>query len=103
MKNFCEKHHLGYNGDRCPMCEKERIASFKVSKHTVILPGQASRESYFEDYRPIPNDGPNVVVLDHLDLIKPDRKNYNSMSDNDLADLLASKFGNVSIKPKKIK
>lgn len=101
MKNFCEKHHLSYTGNRCPMCEKERIASFKVSRPTVILPGQASRESYYEDYRPIVNDGPDVVVVDHFELIKPEKNNYNNMSDNDLADLLASKFGNVTIKTKK--
>ena len=100
MRNLCEKHHLTYTGSHCPMCEKERSASFKVSKRTVILPGQASRESYYEEYSLKPNDGPDIVVLDHLDLIKSERKNYNNMSDNDLADLLASKFGNVSIKSK---
>ena len=100
MKNICEKHHLTYTGHHCPMCEKERIASFKVSKNTsFVVPGQASRESYYSEYRPSSNN--DVVIIDHLDLIKPPKQNYNSMSDADLADLLASKFGNVSIKPKK--
>ena len=73
MKNFCEKHHLGYNGDRCPMCEKERIASFKVSKSkiTIVLPGQAPRESYYEEYRPPIND--DIVVLDYDEQIVPNR------------------------------
>lgn len=25
MKNYCEKHHLVFNGLRCPCCEKDRI------------------------------------------------------------------------------
>lgn len=100
MRNLCEKHHLTYNGAHCPLCEKERIASFKVSKRTVVIPGQASRESYFDEYKP-KNPEHDLVVLDYPEIINPDKKNYNSMSDNDLADLLASKFGNVSIKPKK--
>ena len=25
MKNYCEKHHLAFNGLRCPCCEKDRI------------------------------------------------------------------------------
>lgn len=25
MKNYCEKHHLTFNGLRCPCCEKDRI------------------------------------------------------------------------------
>ena len=26
MKNHCEKHHYTFEGNRCPICEKERIA-----------------------------------------------------------------------------
>lgn len=26
MKNRCEKHHFTFEGNRCPICEKERIA-----------------------------------------------------------------------------
>lgn len=26
MKNHCEKHHFTFEGNRCPICEKERIA-----------------------------------------------------------------------------
>lgn len=90
MRNLCEKHHLTYTGVRCPMCEKERIASFKVSKNAnFIVPGQASRESYFNEYRPPVND---VVILDYDEQIKPDKP----MTDSDMMDLLASKFGNVT-------
>lgn len=80
MKQFCVKHHLNYTGAHCPMCEKERISSFKVSKTTFVMPGQASRESYFEEYKP------SSTVCEDV---------------NDLADLLASKFGNVSLLNKK--
>lgn len=79
MKTFCEKHHLTYTGNRCPMCEKERVASFKVSRHTVTLPGQASRDSYFEEY--MTKNGNTTE--------------YDNISDSQLADLLASKFGKV--------
>ena len=24
-KNFCQTHHFYYNGNKCPLCEKERI------------------------------------------------------------------------------
>lgn len=75
MKNFCETHHLGYTGARCPMCEKERIASFRVSKSTKVLPGQASRESYYSEYMK-----PEPVVI----------------SDSDMEAMLLEKFGKVS-------
>lgn len=75
MKNFCEKHHLGYTGTRCPMCEKERIASFRVSKASRVIPGQASRESYYDEY------------------IKPEAP---SISDTDMEVMLLEKFGKVS-------
>jgi hypothetical protein len=75
MKNFCETHHLGYTGARCPMCEKERIASFRVSKTTKVLPGQASRESYYSEYMK-----PEPVVI----------------SDSDMEAMLLEKFGKVS-------
>lgn len=75
MKNFCETHHLGYTGARCPMCEKERIASFRVSKTTKVLPGQASRESYYSEYRK-----PEPVLI----------------SDSDMEAMLLEKFGKVS-------
>jgi hypothetical protein len=96
MRNLCEKHHLTYTGAHCPLCEKERIASFKVSKRSLTLPKQASRELYYEEYMPKPlND--DIMVIDNINKIDADKK-YNNMSDADLADLLASKFGNVSIK-----
>lgn len=75
MKNFCETHHLGYTGARCPMCEKERIASFRVSKSTKVLPGQASRESYYSEYMK-----PEPAVI----------------SDSDMEAMLLEKFGKVS-------
>lgn len=75
MKNFCEKHHLGYVEVRCPMCEKERIASFHVSKTSKVLPGQASRESYYSEY------------------MKPEPV---AISDNDMKAMLLEKFGKVS-------
>ncbi len=70
MKNFCEKHHLTYRGQRCPACEKERIASFKVSKQKkTTLIGQASREAYIDEYTQV---------------------------EVDLESMLAEKFGNVT-------
>ena len=75
MKNFCEKHHLGYAGTRCPMCEKERIASFHVSKASKVIPGLASRESYYDEY------------------IKPEPM---TISDSDMEAMLLEKFGKVS-------
>lgn len=75
MKNFCEKHHLGYVGTRCPMCEKERIASFRVSKASRIVPGLASRESYYDEY------------------MKPEPV---AISDSDMEAMLLEKFGKVS-------
>ena len=75
MKNFCETHHLGYTGARCPMCEKERIASFRVSKTSKVLPGQASRESYYSEY------------------MKPEPV---TISDSDMEAMLLEKFGKVS-------
>jgi hypothetical protein len=75
MKNFCETHHLGYTGARCSMCEKERIASFRVSKSTKVLPGQASRESYYSEYMK-----PEPAVI----------------SDSDMEAMLLEKFGKVS-------
>ena len=75
MKNFCEKHHLGYVEARCPMCEKERIASFRVSKTSKVLPGHASRESYYSEYMK-----PEPVVI----------------SDSDMETMLLEKFGKVS-------
>ena len=75
MKNFCETHHLGYTGARCPMCEKERIASFRVSKTTKVLPGQASRESYYSEYMK-----PEPAVI----------------SDSDMEAMLLEKFGKVT-------
>jgi hypothetical protein len=75
MKNFCEKHHLGYIGARCPMCEKERIASFRVSKASKVVPGLASRESYYDEY------------------VKPEPM---TISDSDMEAMLLEKFGKVS-------
>lgn len=75
MKNFCEKHHLSYTGDRCPFCEKERIAAFRVSKSTRILPGQAPRDLYFNEYKK-----PEPVMI----------------TDSDMEDMLMAKFGKVS-------
>lgn len=50
--NFCEKHHLSFNGARCPMCEKERINDMAkrchASHHNPV--GLAPRQSYFEEY-----------------------------------------------------
>jgi hypothetical protein len=57
------------------MCEKERIASFRVSKSTKVLPGQASRESYYSEYMK-----PEPVVI----------------SDSDMEAMLLEKFGKVS-------
>lgn len=28
LKNLCQKHHLYYRGERCPLCESERIESY---------------------------------------------------------------------------
>lgn len=75
MKNFCEKHHLSYVGARCPMCEKERIASFRVSKTSMVVPGLASREDYYDEY------------------IKPEPA---VISDSDMEAMLLEKFGKVS-------
>ena len=75
MKNFCEIHHLGYTGARCPMCEKERIASFRVSKSNRVIPGQASRDIYYEEYAK-----PEPVMI----------------SDSDMEAMLLEKFGKVS-------
>ena len=69
MKNFCEKHHLTYRGQRCPACEKERIASFKVNRQNQTLIGQASREAYIDEYTQV---------------------------EVDLESMLAEKFGNVT-------
>lgn len=76
MKNFCEKHHLGYVGARCPMCEKERVNSFKVSKSLKPIVGQASREAYFDEYKQVAESVP--------------------ISDNDMEAMLLEKFGNLS-------
>ena len=75
MKNFCEKHHLSYIGNRCPICEKERISSFRVSKSTRPIPGQAPRELYFSEY------------------MKPEPA---AMTDIDTEDKLIAKCGKVS-------
>ena len=75
MRNLCEKHHLTYIGDRCPMCEKERIASFKVRKHDNVIVGQASRDLYFEEYQP-----QETVTI----------------TDSDMEAMLLEKFGKVS-------
>lgn len=73
MKKTCEKHHLVYTENYCPLCEKERISSFKVSKPTKVLVGQASRESYFNEYKQQP-----------------------TISDDEMENMLLSKFGNLS-------
>ena len=75
MRNFCEKHHLGFTGNRCPQCEKERIASFKVSKTHRTTPGLAPRELYFDEYTE-----PEPVVI----------------TDSDMEAMLLEKFGKVS-------
>ena len=75
MNNFCEKHHLVYRGNRCPMCEKERITSFRVSKNNKTLVGQAPRDLYYSDY------------------IKPEPVD---ISDSDMETMLLEKFGKVS-------
>lgn len=70
MKKYCVKHHLSYEGRICPLCEKERINSFKVTKNTNPVLGQAPRELYEEESTP--------------------------MSDYEMEQKLMSKFGNIS-------
>lgn len=92
MKRFCEKHHLTYDGSYCPICDTERISAFKVSKiktnNNII--GQASRESYYEEYRQIANNNNEYTNLNKHQII----------SDNDMINMLTSKFGNVLITTK---
>ena len=93
MRNFCEKHQLGFTGNRCPQCEKERIASFKVSKTHKTTPGLAPREMYFDEYRPKSNND-IVVVLDYDEQIVPHK--HKTISDSDMEAMLLEKFGKVS-------
>ena len=39
MKNHCEKHHFTFEGNRCPICERERIAEmvYKFIPRTVEI------------------------------------------------------------------
>lgn len=37
MKNHCEKHHYTFEGNRCPLCEKERIASMALRFSSFIV------------------------------------------------------------------
>lgn len=73
MKNSCAKHHLTYIGKLCPLCEKERIRSFKVTVPSKPIVGQAEREQYYSEYAPSP-----------------------TISESDMEALLMLKFGNVS-------
>ena len=50
MKNYCEKHHLAFNGLRCPYCEKDRINNMveRFGKYVKTKPetvGNYSKES----------------------------------------------------------
>jgi hypothetical protein len=91
MKKFCEKHHLTYGGSCCPICDAERISAFRVPKTKMNnIIGQASRESYYEEYRPRTNNNNEYTNLNKHQII----------SDNDMINMLTSKFGNVLITTK---
>ena len=48
IKKYCQTHHLYYKGEKCPLCEKERIQLMteKYSpKKKVEKPKEASKES----------------------------------------------------------
>lgn len=86
MKNFCDKHHLIYANTRCPVCENERIAAFKVSKYvqTSVEPGCASRKAYYEEYR--------TNINNHSNHQTENKERDRIISDEDMINLLSNKF-----------
>lgn len=59
MKNFCEKHHLSFNGTHCPCCEKERIGNmlakfgkYIVNNENTKTVGNYSKKSSEKYYNP---------------------------------------------------
>lgn len=53
-KSYCATHHFYYKGDKCPLCEKERIDSM----------AKKYKEQVQEEVKPVKNDRP----INHDDL-----------------------------------